>query len=287
MASNSYIMSFKSFIKKYLPKILFVVLPIVFLFGVNIPSSFINASKEVRYDDNGNIFYIYDVEEENIEYKEDYSNTVQYEPSCFETKINSRIHDLDINDWKFILVNKNNPLEEDIECELTEYQGFDVDTRIYEPLTEMFKAAKEDGIDLCMASGYRDYNTQKYLFDKKIYYFRKLGYSKEEALDIASMKVTPPLTSEHETGLAIDILSYSYNRMDQGFGESEAGIWLKEHSYEYGFILRYGKNKEDITMIQYEPWHFRYVGKDAAEFIYINDLTFEEFYDMLMQENIH
>ena len=99
------------------------------------------------------------------------------------------------------------------------------------------------------------------------------------------MKVTPPLTSEHETGLAVDIVSYSHNCTDSDFGNSDAGIWLKDHSFEYGFILRYPEGKEDITKIQYEPWHFRYVGKEAAEFIYINNLTFEEFVDMVNEYN--
>ena len=83
----------------------------------------------------------------------------------------------------------------------------------------------------------------------------------------------------------MDVLSYEYNTMDSDFGLSEAGLWLSEHSFEYGFILRYPKGKEDITMIQYEPWHFRYVGEEAAEFIYVNNLTFEEFYDMVSEYN--
>ena len=149
----------------------------------------------------------------------------------------------------------------------------------------MFDAAKEDGINLCMASGYRNYNTQKYLYEKKINYYKRLGYSTDEATQIASMKVTPPLTSEHETGLAVDILSYDHNTMDSDFGISDAGKWLEEHSFEYGFILRYPQGKEDITMIQYEPWHFRFVGEDAAKFIYVNNLTFEEFYDMISEYN--
>ena len=184
-----------------------------------------------------------------------------------------------------ILVNKENPLTEDVECELVKFDGFEIDIRIYEDVLQMFKDAKEEGCNLFLASGYRDYNTQRFLYEKKISYFKKLGYDSKEAEEIASMKVTPPLTSEHETGLAVDILSYAYNNMDAGFGQSEAGIWLSENCYKYGFILRYPEGKEDITEIQYEPWHFRYVGKEAAEFIYVNKLTFEEFYEMVQTNN--
>ena len=71
--------------------------------------------------------------------------------------------------------------------------------------------------------------------------------------------------------------------MDSYFGDSDAGIWLAEHSYEYGFILRYPQGAEEITGIQYEPWHFRYVGSNAAEYIYVNNLTFEEFYELISE----
>ena len=248
-------------------------------------SNMIFASQMSGVDEEGRPLYMHALDEETVDVSEDYSVNKNNEPSDFETSISKRIASFDLEDWNLILVNKDNPLEADIDCKLKNFDGFDVDTRIYDDLDAMFKAAKEDGINLLMASGYRNYNTQTYLYEKKINYFRKLGYSLSEATEIASMKVTPPLTSEHETGLAVDIVSYSHNCTDTDFGNSDAGIWLKEHSFEYGFILRYPEGKEDITKIQYEPWHFRYVGKEAAEFIYINNLTFEEFVDMVNEYN--
>ena len=285
-------MSFKS-IKKFLfsNKIKFSIGTILFLYVMlftDIPVGFSNmifASQMSGVDEEGRPLYIHTLDEESVDVSEDYSVNTNNEPADFETSISKRIASFNLEDWNLILVNKDNPLEADVDCKLKSFDGFDVDTRIYDDLDAMYKAAKEDGINLLMASGYRNYNTQVYLYEKKINYFKRLGYSQNEATEIASMKVTPPLTSEHETGLAVDILSYSHNCMDSDFGDSDAGIWLKEHSFEYGFILRYPEGKEEITKIQYEPWHFRYVGKEAAEFIYINNLTFEEFVCLVNEYN--
>ena len=282
-------MSFKKIL--FSNKIKFSVATVLVLFVLlftDIPVGFSNlifASQMSGVDEEGRPLYMHELEEESVDVSEDYSVNTNDEPADFETVISKRIASFNLEDWNLILVNKDNPLEADIECKLRNYNGFDVDDRIYEELDAMFKAAKEDGINLLMASGYRNFNTQTYLYEKKISYFKRLGYSQAEATEIASMKVTPPLTSEHETGLAVDIVSYNHNCTDSDFGNCDAGIWLKEHSFEYGFILRYPEGKEDITKIQYEPWHFRYVGKEAAEFIYINDLTFEEFVDMVNEYN--
>ena len=282
-------MSFKKIL--FSNKIKFSVATVLVLFVLlftDIPVGFSNlifASQMSGVDEEGRPLYMHELEEESVDVSEDYSVNTNDEPVDFETVISKRIASFNLEDWNLILVNKDNPLEADIECKLRNYNGFDVGDRIYEELDAMFKAAKEDGINLLMASGYRNFNTQTYLYEKKISYFKRLGYSQAEATEIASMKVTPPLTSEHETGLAVDIVSYNHNCTDSDFGNCDAGIWLKEHSFEYGFILRYPEGKEDITKIQYEPWHFRYVGKEAAEFIYINDLTFEEFVDMVNEYN--
>ena len=278
---------FKKFLKSNRIKFAVATVLIIYvLFFSNLPLGFSNilhASEIIGVDEFGNPMYIQVIDEEEPSITEDYSENVSEEPQTFETDLSAKLSTFDPNNPYLILVNKENPLKEDVACELVDYDGFDVDTRILDKLDEMFKAAKADGINLCMASGYRDYNTQKYLYEKKISYFRRVGYSKEEAEMIAATKVTPPLTSEHETGLAVDILSYSYNEMDSYFGDSDAGIWLAEHSYEYGFILRYPQGTEEITGIQYEPWHFRYVGSNAAEYIYVNNLTYEEFYELISE----
>ena len=282
-------MRFKKFL--FSNKIKFSVLTVLVLFVLlftDIPVGFSNlifASEMSGVDEEGRPLYMHTLTEESVEVADDYSVNTNNEPADFETVISKRISSFNLDDWNLILVNKDNPLEADIDCKMKSFDGFDVDERIYDELDAMFKAAKEDGINLFMSSGFRNYNTQTYLYEKKINYFKRLGYSLDDATKIASMKVTPPLTSEHETGLAADILSYSHNCMDSSFGDCDAGVWLKEHCFEYGFILRYPEGKEDITKIQYEPWHFRYVGKEAAEFIYINDLTLEEFVGMINEYN--
>ena len=155
------------------------------------------------------------------------------------------------------------------------------DVRIIDELMAMLEAAKKDGIDLMICSPYRDYNRQTVLFNRKIDYYMDKGYSYMEAYRIASITVTVPGASEHQIGLALDIVSNTYTSLDMGFGETDAGLWLKEHGYEYGFILRYPLGKEYITGIQYEPWHYRYVGKEAATAIMKKEITLEEFLEDL------
>lgn len=105
------------------------------------------------------------------------------------------------------------------------------------------------------------------------------GLSYMDAYKIASQAVTVPGSSEHQVGLSLDITSDTYTLLDQGFGETEAGLWLAEHSCEYGFTLRYPLGKEYITSIEYEPWHFRYVGREAATIMKEEDICLEEFWD--------
>lgn len=186
------------------------------------------------------------------------------------------------DDWQLVLVNKQHPVPDDYTFTLGKIKGtMKCDARIIDDLTEMMKAAKADGINLMVCSPYRDYNRQTVLFNRKIDYYMEKGYSYLEAYKISSMTVTVPGASEHQIGLALDIISNKYYALDEGFGETQAGIWLREHCDEYGFILRYPKGKEYITGIQYEPWHFRYVGKEAAHNIMERGITLEEFLEDL------
>ena len=100
-----------------------------------------------------------------------------------------------------------------------------------------------------------------------------------EAYSVSSQTVTVPGASEHEIGLALDIAADDFVELVEAFADTDEGKWLAEHSYEYGFILRYPKGKEYITGIVYEPWHFRYVGREAAAVIYREQITLEEFWD--------
>ena len=190
--------------------------------------------------------------------------------------------ELSADDWQLVLVNKQHPVPEDYAFTLGTITGsMQCDVRIIDELMAMLEAAKKDGIDLMICSPYRDYNRQTVLFNRKIDYYMNKGYSYMEAYRIASITVTVPGASEHQIGLALDIVSNTYTSLDTGFGETDAGIWLKEHGYEYGFILRYPLGKEYITGIQYEPWHYRYVGKEAATAIMKQGITLEEFLEDL------
>ena len=143
----------------------------------------------------------------------------------------------------------------------------------------MMQTAKAEGINLEICSPYRDLNRQEFLFNKKIKNYMGQGMSYMEAYKVASQTVTVPGASEHQIGLALDIFCDTYKYLDEGFGETEAGIWLAAHCHEYGFTLRYPAEKEYITSIEYEPWHFRYVGREAAAVMQEEDICLEEFWD--------
>jgi D-alanyl-D-alanine carboxypeptidase len=137
-------------------------------------------------------------------------------------------------------------------------------------LAEMFTDAKKSGIELYAVSGYRSYSRQKTLFDAEI---NQVGKQK------AVQAVAIPGSSEHQSGLAMDIASKSTDlNLTEGFAETIEGKWLAENAHRFGFILRYPKGKEAITNYEYEPWHFRYVGEKAATVIYQHDWTLEEYF---------
>lgn len=186
------------------------------------------------------------------------------------------------DDWSLILVNARHPIPEDYEFTLGTIKGnLQCDERIIPDLLKMLQAAKNDGVSLEVCSPYRTEDRQEMLFDRKINHYMKKGMSYIDAYKVSAPVVNVPGSSEHQIGLSLDIYSDSYRELDEGFGDTEAGIWLREHCGEYGFILRYPKGKEYITGIIYEPWHFRYVGKTAATEIMEQGITLEEYIDTL------
>ncbi|MBD5519789.1 MAG: M15 family metallopeptidase [Lachnospiraceae bacterium] len=186
----------------------------------------------------------------------------------------------DSSDWRLILINKQHPIPDDYSFELGSIKGnMKCDERIITDLLDMMHAAKSDGYNLMIKSPYRTDDRQENNFNERIKSYMKQGYSYMDAYKATSRVITIPGSSEHQVGLAIDITSDTYPDLKQGFGETEAGKWLEEHSCEYGFIVRYPENKEYITSIDYEPWHFRYVGKDAATIIMQEGICLEEFWD--------
>lgn len=174
--------------------------------------------------------------------------------------------------WNLMLVNSRYRIPDDYSVELIRLSnGEQVDSRIYPDLQEMFDDARGDGYNLFVRAGYRSGEDQEDLMEDKIETYRQEGYSQREAEREAEKWVAKPGTSEHELGLAVDINAEGQtdgNRLYQ---------WLADHSWKYGFILRYPAEKEEITGIDYEPWHFRYVGKQAAKEMYEKDLCLEEY----------
>ncbi len=188
----------------------------------------------------------------------------------------------DKEDWRLVLINKEHPIPEDYSFNLgTIKANMQCDERIIEDLLAMLQGAKNDGVTLVICSPYRDYSRQEMLFNRKINAYIGKGMSYMEAYKAASRTVTVPGASEHQIGLAVDIISDTYTSLNTGFGDTQAGKWLAEHSCEYGFILRYPLGKEYITGIQYEPWHFRYVGVEAATVMTNEGTTLEEFLEDL------
>ena len=185
----------------------------------------------------------------------------------------------DREDWKIILVNKQHLIPDDYEFPLGVFSGsMRCDERVVEPLWNMISAARNEGVSLTVCSPYRDLDRQTMLFSNKVNMYMNTGMSYEEAYDTASQIITVPGSSEHQIGLAFDFITYNYTSLEEGFADTDAGKWLNENSYKFGFILRYPAGKEDITGIEYEPWHFRYVGVDAAKVMKENNICLEEFW---------
>lgn len=181
------------------------------------------------------------------------------------------------NPWAFYIVSREYPLPEDFIVYPKKIQGdYEMDYRAANYFLDMKEAAAADGIELTVISAKRSEEYQKELFDKEIESFIAQGLSEEEAYEAAREWVALPLESEHNSGLAVDL-----NSLDESFEESDAFKWLSEHAHEYGFILRYPKDKVGITGVRYEPWHYRFIGVYHATQIKEKGITLEEYYDQI------
>ncbi len=185
----------------------------------------------------------------------------------------------DRSQWNLILVNDYNPLPEDFESTVNIVNfagaGKQCDERIVEPLRAMLEAGK--AYDLRPVSMFRDRALQTKLYNNKVKEYQNQGYGLEDAQVMAATVVKRPGESEHNTGLTIDIGGSGDYSVEETFASTPAYEWLIEHCAEYGFILRYPKDKEDITAVIYEPWHFRYVGVEAATEIMERGICLEEY----------
>ena len=184
-----------------------------------------------------------------------------------------------VKEWSLLLVNSWNTLPDGYE-QATTYVDYDnagnrIDTRIKDALDQMMSDGEEYGLWGVLL--YRDGETQQQYFDAVVKEWKAKGYSDSDARSMAATEVIRPGTSERQTGLALDILGSGYTDRQESFDQSKAFQWLKAHCADYGFILRYPKGKEQITGMDYEPWHYRYVGKEYAKEIMSRGITLEEF----------
>ena len=185
--------------------------------------------------------------------------------------INSKIDPIsEIN--TLILVNSENAFPDNINLNLITFQNKKVADIIYNDLVNMYNNALNDNITLKINNAYRSKDEQTQIFENKMNDYENKGYTKEKAYEQTKLTVQVPGYSEHETGLAIDFSDEGHYDENEKMWE-----WLKNNAYKYGFILRYPEDKYEITKIDYEPWHYRYVGKKAAKEITNKNLTLEEY----------
>ena len=187
----------------------------------------------------------------------------------------------DVSKKEQMLVNKYYYLPEDYAPENVvpisaqyAYANNSLGQKVLDIYEQMWKDAKDDGVTLIVTSAYRDYESQESTYDSN---------ERKEGKEYADAYVARPGFSEHQTGLALDIIGYGTNR--DTFEASDSFKWLSENAHLYGFILRYPKDKEDITGFAYEPWHYRYVGKEVAKQIKEENISFEEYYAYYIEGN--
>lgn len=183
-----------------------------------------------------------------------------------------------VKDELLTLVNFENTIPKDWKVDLVQLNnGQSVDRRIYDDLIAMLQAAKSEGLNPLICSSYRTNEKQEQLYQNKVSEYLSQGYSKVEASDKAAFWMARPGTSEHQLGLAVDIVSTKNQRLDRSQENTVEQRWLIQNSWKYGFVLRYPTNKNSITGVGYEPWHYRYVGKEHAKKINELGVCLEEY----------
>lgn len=179
-----------------------------------------------------------------------------------------------------VLVNKDHAVPEGYQVQLhwLENRECAVAEEMYDALRDMLTEGSDEGLEFVVASGYRSGEYQQQLLEEDIQAsMESEGLTWQQAYDKETRETMPPGYSEHETGLAVDIVSLDYQILDRQQEMTRENEWLRRNCARYGFILRYPQGAEDITGISYEPWHFRYVGKEAAEDITRQGITLEEY----------
>ena len=182
------------------------------------------------------------------------------------------------DDWRLKLVNPNHSLPADFVPPLSTLpNGLQFDSRAIDQLNLMLTDMRSQGLSPVVASAYRSIARQTELFNNRVAHYQRTGFTQEEAEQETARSIARPGTSEHNLGLAVDIVDISYQMLTNNQAYTPVGLWLRENSAYYGFILRYDRDTEHITGFMYEPWHFRYVGIEAATFMFENDVVLEEY----------
>ncbi len=184
------------------------------------------------------------------------------------------------DDPLLLLINKTHPLPADYSVETTALHDYpqSVATVLYDDLCQMLAAGRQEGLSFMICSGYRSTAEQAQLFDEDLAALLAQGLSYEQAYEETARFTMPPGCSEHESGLAVDIVSLDYQMLDETQASTAESQWLRAHCWEYGFILRYPDDRSALTGISYESWHYRYVGRAAAAYLTAHNLTLEEFH---------
>ena len=178
------------------------------------------------------------------------------------------------------LVNYQNQIPDSWKIDLVKLSnGQSIDKRAYPDLQQMMDDARAQGLSPLICSSYRTQDKQQRLFNNEVVAYQQQSSSQEEAEEKASFWVARPGTSEHQMGLAVDIVATSNQQLDESQERTAEQQWLIQNCYKYGFILRYPNDKNQITKVGYEPWHYRYVGKEHAQKIMQEGICLEEYLD--------
>ena len=190
------------------------------------------------------------------------------------TMDNPTIITIDEEKWYMTLVNSSYRIPDDYEPDLVYVcgSGERLDRKVAEHYEEMYNAAQKEGINLAPCSGYRSYELQERNYNNKVSFYESQGYSNKDAKVKAATIIMTPGSSEHNLGYAMDIVC-----VDEWFEDTAEFKWLTENAADYGFIMRYPKDKQDITKVIYEPWHWRYVGVELAKELKDSGLVLEEY----------
>ena len=201
------------------------------------------------------------------------------------TEINSSIRYFSPNGVHIWLVNPWNSVPDNFVPDLKYIDKYYLmDVSCYDALLQMLSDCRSAGHFPMVVSGYRTQDVQVYLFEEKVNYYLNYGYSLEDARREASKTIAIPGTSEHQIGLAVDIIDAFHTKMDNSQADTATQKWLMEHCHEYGFILRYPEGTTNITGIIYEPWHYRYVGVEIATEIMERGITLEEYLNAVVTD---